>query len=118
APGQGIIAIETRADDERVRRHVTAMSDVDARAELEAERALVVALGGGCQTPIGALATSRDDVLEIVAVVVAPDGSRAIRAESRGPRERAAVIGAHAGAQLLADGAAEILASARTVPNS
>jgi len=44
--------------------------------------------------------------------VVALDGSRAVRGHARGPRERAAALGARVGAQLLADGAGDILADA------
>ena len=57
APGQGIVAIEIRDDDEATRGFVARISDADAAAALDAERALVEALGGGCQTPIGALAS-------------------------------------------------------------
>ena len=82
---------------------------------LTAERALVAALGGGCQTPIGALASpADDDELELVAAVVSPDGSQAVRGHARGPRRDAAALGARVGAQLLADGADQILLDART----
>jgi hydroxymethylbilane synthase len=53
SPGQGIVAIEIRAGDDDVRRVVQTIHDADAGDALEAERALVEALGGGCQTPIG-----------------------------------------------------------------
>ncbi len=61
APGQGIVAIEIRDGDEDVRRVVGRIDDAAAAAALSAERALVAALGGGCQTPIGALASPVDD---------------------------------------------------------
>lgn len=113
APGQGIVAIEVRDGDDDTRRAVVHIDDRAAGAALKAERAVVKALGGGCQTPIGALATPEDgDTLQLVAVVVALDGSRAVRAHARGPRERAAALGASVGAQLLADGAGDILADA------
>ena len=115
APGQGIVAIEIRADDDKVRRAVARIDDPAAAAALQAERALVAALGGGCQTPIGALASSVDgDDLELVAAVVSLDGSRAVRAQARGPRRDAVALGARVGAQLLADGADQILLDART----
>ena len=57
APGQGIVAIETRERDDDVRRTIEAVSDDVAKAALTAERAVVDALGGGCQTPVGALAS-------------------------------------------------------------
>jgi hydroxymethylbilane synthase len=114
APGQGIVAIETREDDEQIRGMIGRIGDPVAGAALNAERALVAALGGGCQTPIGALASPVDDGdLELIATVVSLDGSRAVRGSARGPRRDAAAIGGRLGAQLLADGADEILADVR-----
>jgi len=116
APGQGIVAIEIRqgdAGDDIVRRAVAAIDDPQAGAALAAERALVEALGGGCQTPVGALATPvAGEMLELTAVVVALDGSRTVRAQARGSWKEAAALGARAGADLLRDGAGEILAEA------
>jgi hydroxymethylbilane synthase len=57
APGQGIVAIEIAEHAPRaVREAVTRISDADAETALHAERAVVRALGGGCQMPLGALA--------------------------------------------------------------
>ena len=85
-----------------------------AGAALAAERALVETLGGGCQTPVGALASPLPgEMLELTAVVVALDGSRAVRAQARGSWKEAAALGARAGADLLRDGAGEILAEAQ-----
>ena len=114
APGQGIVAIEIREGDDEVRYAVARIGDAAAGAALDAERAVVAALGGGCQTPIGALASPLDEAtLELVAVVVALDGSRAVGGTARGPRREATAIGTRLGAQLIADGAGEILADAR-----
>ena len=114
APGQGIVAIEIRAGDEEMRRVMAGIDDPAAADALEAERALVAALGGGCQTPIGALASPVDgDELELLAAVVSLDGSRAVRGQARGPRREAAALGARVAAQLLADGADQILLDAR-----
>jgi hydroxymethylbilane synthase len=114
APGQGIVAVEIREGDAETRAALEPIGDRDAAAALEAERALVVALGGGCQTPIGALAASREgDQLELVAAVVALDGSRIVRGRAIGARQEAAAIGARVGRELLADGADDILSDAR-----
>ena len=113
APGQGIVAIEIREQDADVRAIVSRIDDADAAAALTAERALVDALGGGCQTPIGALATPLPgDRIEMVAAVIALDGSKAVRGRGEAPRSEAAALGARIGAQLVADGADEILAAA------
>ena len=115
APGQGIVAIEIREDDDAVGRIVRRIGDADAGAALEAERALVETLGGGCQTPIGALASCVDaDTLELVAAVAALDGSRIVRASERGPRRDAAALGARVGRRLIAQGADAILAEAQS----
>ena len=113
APGQGIVAVEIRADDAGTRDAVVRIDDAAAAAALVAERALVAALGGGCQTPIGALATPIEGgELELVAAVVALDGSKAVRASGRGSRRDAAALGARIGAELIAGGADEILKQA------
>jgi hydroxymethylbilane synthase len=115
APGQGIVAIEIRAGDEDVRRVVARIDDPAAAAALNAERALVTALGGGCQTPIGALASPVDGhELELIAVVVSPDGSRAVRGEARGRADHAAELGQQVAAKLVEEGAEAILADARS----
>jgi hydroxymethylbilane synthase len=114
APGQGIVAIEIRAGDLNVARAVHKIDDPDARAALESERAVVQTLGGGCQTPVGAMASHRaDGEIDLIAVVVSLDGARAVRAAGRGRRDEAAAIGARVGARLLADGAGAILAEAQ-----
>jgi hydroxymethylbilane synthase len=114
APGQGIIAIETRLDDQAARSAVMAVNDADAFAVLQAERALVVALGGGCQMPIGGVATPVGETeLELRAIVTSLDGSRAIRYKKVGLKTDAAALGRAVAQQLLASGAEEILREAR-----
>jgi hydroxymethylbilane synthase len=114
APGQGIIAIEIRAGDEAVGAAVSSITDAAARAALTAERALVEALGGGCQTPIGALASPDGaNGLDLLATVVSLDGSRIVYGSARGTRSEAAALGAHVAGQLLNDGAGEILEEVR-----
>ena len=109
APGQGIVAIEIRAGDRMTADAVTRIDDAIAAAALRAERAVVEALGGGCQTPIGALASVSGDVLELVAAVIALDGSRVVRTTARGTPQDAITIGRRAAEALLAQGAADIL---------
>jgi hydroxymethylbilane synthase len=115
APGQGIVAIETRSDDETTRAFVAKISDPSVLAALDAERAVVETLGGGCQTPIGALATHVDaSTLELIGTVVSLDGRRVIRATARARRDDALELGMRVGHELIAKGASEILAEVRT----
>jgi hydroxymethylbilane synthase len=76
----------------------------------------VAALGGGCKLPLGALAQAEGAELHVTAVVLSTDGARALRALARGPAEEAAALGRQVAAQLLADGAGDILEEARGVP--
>jgi len=55
APGQGLLAIEGRADDAVVREALSGLDDHDAHASLIAERAVLSGMGGGCMSPLGAL---------------------------------------------------------------
>ena len=115
SPGQGIVAVEIRANDDAVREIVSRIDDADASVALEAERALVEALGGGCQTPIGALAHPVDGgMLELVAAVASLDGTRIVRATATGPRRDAAALGSRAAQDLIAQGVGVILAEAQT----
>ena len=119
APGQGIVAVEIREDDERTRQAVAIIDDEDASAALRAERSLVEALGGGCQTPVGALASrAGNDELDLVAAVVSLDGARAVQAQGRGHVGEAAELGRRIAAELLARGAADILSEAQRVPGA
>ncbi len=109
APGQGAIAVETRVADEDTRHAVAPIGDEATAAAVAAERALVAELGGGCQTPIGAVALVDGRDLDLRAVVVSLDGSRAVRGQNRGPAADAPGLGARLAAQLIAGGAMGIL---------
>lgn len=109
APGQGALGIEGRADDERVRGLLEAIEDPRARAETGCERSLLAALGGGCQVPIGALASQVGEELTLHAAVLSEDGGQAVRASARGPADDAVGLGRAVAEALRARGAAELL---------
>ena len=115
APGQGIIAIEVREDDQRMLDVVKAINDAAAGIALEAERAVVTRLGGGCQMPIGAYATVDGDTMTLAGIVIAPDGGREVRASAAGPVREPGALGIHVADSLLARGADTILADALKV---
>lgn len=113
APGQGAIAIEQRADDAATRAALAKIDDAQTAVAIEAERALVAALGGGCQTPIGAVAVPGGGDLDLHAVVVSLDGRQIVRGQGRAPRAEAARLGARVAQDLLAGGAGAILEDVR-----
>ncbi|HEX6463199.1 MAG TPA: hydroxymethylbilane synthase, partial [Vicinamibacterales bacterium] len=93
APGQGIVAIETRTDDDELRRVLATIGDASAAASFEAERALVTALGGGCQLPLGGIAIHEGSELAMQAVVISSDGERVLKSSARGSFARPAELG-------------------------
>ena len=115
APGQGIIAIEVREDDHRTLDVVKTINDAAAGLALEAERAVVTRLGGGCQMPLGAYATIEGDTMMLAGIVVALDGSREVRASASGSVREPGAVGIHVADSLLARGADTILADALKV---
>jgi hydroxymethylbilane synthase len=113
APGQGSIALEARAGDTRAREAASRINDWRAAAEIAAERAVVRRLGGGCQMPIGALASVNGTQMDLAAVVISLDGGEAVRASATAAPADAEALGTRVAERLLADGAADILAEVR-----
>jgi hydroxymethylbilane synthase len=109
APGQGIVATEIRSDDEGVRLMVEPIHDEAAGRSLAAERALVAALGGGCQLPLGALAMHDADDLAMHAAVASLDGARVVRRSMRGRASAPAELGRRLADDLAVAGARDIL---------
>ena len=109
AVGQGALAVETRRDGGPAEEICGQLDHPATRAAVLAERAVLAALGGGCQVPIGAHARLADGRLQLHAAVVAPDGSLVVRRESEGAASDAETLGRELGRQLLDAGARAIL---------
>ncbi|GAB3590327.1 hydroxymethylbilane synthase [Angustibacter peucedani] len=125
APGQGALAVECRADDAELVAALAALDDPDTRAAVTAERALLAALEAGCTAPVGALAEVVESLdvsgsvvveLSLRAVVAAPDGSDALRRSASGPLADPDGLGRALAAELLEDGAADLVAEAERPP--
>lgn len=113
-PGQGALAVETRADDRPILELAGVLDDPESRACVEAERMLLRALGGGCRVPIAAYAALEGGELVLQAVVAAPDGSADVRGIQRGPATEPISVGERLAEQLLARGAEELLSDQRS----
>jgi hydroxymethylbilane synthase len=112
APGQGCLALEARAGDEKAAAAAAAITDAEALAALTAERALVTALDATCNTPIGALAERVGETLRLTAFAGLPDGSHWIRDSLDGDPADPAALGLAVADRLQAAGARELLAQA------
>jgi hydroxymethylbilane synthase len=108
APGQGALAVQARAGDDRTLKLVKQLDHPRSRLAYEAERALVVRLGGDCSLPLGAYAEQREDGVRLLAVVIRPEGSDRVGAKGEPPTPEQAA--AEVADTLLAGGAAAILA--------
>ncbi len=93
-PGQGVMAVETRADDDRMAGILRAIDHATTRYAATAERAFLERLGGGCQVPVGAYAQSEGDLMNLTVFLGSPDGQQTFQAKVRGltrsPHELAA----------------------------
>lgn len=86
---QGALAVECRADDEDTRRALAAIDDPAVRTVVEAERAFLAELGGGCTLPVGAHAVFDGDdaglrVLRMTGMLAGGDGHVVLRHEATG----------------------------------
>jgi hydroxymethylbilane synthase len=106
APGQGALAIETRSG---AGSRFVVLEHAPTRSSVNAERAVLASLGGGCQVPIGAYACIERATLFLTAVVISPDGREFVQQTAQGDLMDAEAIGQEVGSALLANGAKEIL---------
>lgn len=113
AVGQGALAVVARQDRLEVLDRLHPLHDFGAAACTTAERALLRSLEGGCQVPIGALATLDGNAVVLNGLVADLDGRRILRVQEVGGMDDAEAIGRRAADALLAKGAGEILDSIR-----
>jgi hydroxymethylbilane synthase len=110
APGQGALAVQTR--EQGVPKEICGrLDDAATRQAVTCERALLAALGGGCQLPVGALAEPLDGMLHATGIIVAPNASQFVRAQKHGTAGQAKELGEALAADLLARGGSAILES-------
>ncbi len=109
AIGQGILAIEGRAEDDRVRSYAAGLNHGPTQVTLDAERAFLKRLGGGCQVPIAGLAKVEREAVSLSGLVAGTDGREILQGEAKGSAAQAAEIGERLAEELLARGAEKIL---------
>src|SRR5215475_12857664 len=112
AVGQGALAAEAREEDTALIALLQKIEDRQARAEVDAERALMRSLDAGCSLPVGVSVTWLAGTLTLRGRVTHPDGQTQIADESVGLADQADAIGRSLGHKLLQQGAGEILKAA------
>ena len=123
APGQGALAVECRTDDTDLVAALAGLDDHHTRAAVTAERAVLATLEAGCSAPLGALAEvvegeegPESTELWIRAVALSADGGLAVRRSATGPVADATGIGHRLASEMLAEGAADLMADLMHAP--
>jgi len=109
AVGQGAIAVETRLKDTEAADLLAKLDDAETRTAIIAERAMLGALHGGCQVPIGGWARVERGELVLEACVCSVDGVQYVKQRAAAPPEQAAQLGEHMARLLMEAGAQSIL---------
>ena len=110
AAGQGAIGIEARAEDAESLEILSALNDGETRSGVEAERAVLAGLEGGCQVSIGVWGRVESGKLVLEVAVLSPDGAQRMREKSSCAPEDAVALGERVAAKMLDQGAAALLA--------
>jgi len=105
APGQGALAVQSRADDAATLELLAVIDDRAARMATTAERTFLRALGAGCTAPVAAYGTTSGDAVHLEGLVASPDGREVVRLSGTGEPEevgeRLARDALHAGADAI-----------------
>jgi hydroxymethylbilane synthase len=109
AAGQGAVGIEARANDSELRAILRKLNHVDTQIAVEAERAVLAGLGGGCQLPMGVWARQEGHKFLIEACVLAADGGESMRVRRVGMPRDAEDLARGVAAALLGGGAERLL---------
>jgi hydroxymethylbilane synthase len=84
AVGQGSLAIECRSEDEEVKQLLATLNDAYTFVTVEAERAFLHTLEGGCQVPIAAFAAKENDEITLTGLVADPSGKKILKQSKTG----------------------------------
>ena len=109
AVGQGALAIEIRSSNPELIELLADFDHHETRTAVTAERAVLAALEGGCQVPLGARARIESGTLKLDACVCAPDGSEVLRDGGEGPAMQPEALGRAVAQKLRAAGAERLL---------
>ncbi len=109
AVGQGAIAVECRLKDTEAGDLLAPLDDAETRTAIIAERALLAALHGGCQVPLGAWARIEREGLILDACVCSVDGAQYVKQRAVAPPDQPAQLGEHMARLLIEAGAQSIL---------
>ena len=109
APGQGIVAIESRSRDEHTKALLRDINHAETEIQAVAERAFLGKLGGDCNVPAGCHATLNDNKINVRGVISSPEGKVLINKDVSGSRDEAEHLGQRVADMIIEDGGSNIL---------
>ncbi len=112
AVGQGVLAVETRSNDNEVAKIVGLLNHLSTWQSVTAERVFLGALGGGCRAPIAALGAVNGAVLRLEGMVADVSRKKILHSSEEGSNTAPEELGIRLAHKLLAMGAEEFLAEA------
>jgi hydroxymethylbilane synthase len=115
AVGQGVLALETRADDVETQKSVQALNDKSVEQRMRAEREFLKLLQGGCQVPIACYGWHEGETLHLLGYVGTRDGSQSLRKTIHGSASQPEQLGKKLAEQFLMAGVAKILESEKNL---
>ncbi|MGQ9719579.1 MAG: hydroxymethylbilane synthase [Nitrososphaerales archaeon] len=113
AAGQGALAIVVRKENEDVTKLLRSIDHPLTRAEVTAERSLVLSLKGGCRVPIGAIGRADDRTLSLYGCIFSINGQKKISSFARGSFDEAQDLGRKVAQSLMEQGAKDFEAEWR-----
>jgi hydroxymethylbilane synthase len=105
AAGQGALAIVARKDRKEVTAPLQSIEHPPTRAEVTAERSLVLQLEGGCRVPIGAIGRADDEALSLYGCIFSVNSQKKISSFAKGTLKEAEDLGSRVAQSLLEQGA-------------
>jgi len=111
ASTQGIIGLQCRRDDDYTRSLIKPLADTDTMVVASAERAVAQVLEATCQVPLAVHGVLENGIVKLKSMISSPDGRKSVQADGEAPAADAVALGRQVAADLLKNGAGEIIAS-------
>ena len=116
-PGQGALAVQTRADDNELIKLISKLDHKETRITTDAERQILAEMQGGCSIPLGVYSQIKDSTITIHAMVSDIENRKCVKKTGSAKLQNAQALAKKIAHELLSNGAKEILEDIRKSKN-
>lgn len=109
APGQGIVAIECRGDDQETANVLRKINHTETEIAATSERAFLYRLAGDCNVPVGCNATLSGNMINLSGIISSPDGKVLIKKDASDSIQHSQQLGERLAEMILEAGGNRIL---------